>query len=442
MVQGTDSADFMNPGEELRLPRVQSFQGEARPPGSKSIANRALLLAALARGETELGNLPDSDDVRVLQRALRNLGVSVRESREGDSSSPVLITGRGGAFEGEDVRLNLENAGTAFRPLTAVLAAARGRFLLDGNEQMRKRPIGDLVEALAGLGARIESAGGFPPVSTQGKGLPGGNVVISGAVSSQFVSALLIAGPLCLNEELVLELPEEPVSKPYIDLTLAMMRDFGIEAEREGYRRFRVPRGTYVSPGRYEVECDASAATYFLAAGALPGCGPVRVRGLSRDSRQGDARFADLLERMGAVIERGPDFISARGGSELRALDVDMNDMPDAAMTLAALAVFARGTTHIRNIANLRVKESERIRGLRTELEKLGVRAEEEPDALHITPPEKLRKARISTYNDHRMAMAFAPLAFGTELVIENPTCVNKTYPGFFADFYKICRFA
>lgn len=314
---------------------------------------------------------------------------------------------------------------------------------------MRRRPIRDLTEGLAKLGVDIDCApNGGPPVHIKARGLHGGRVELSGRVSSQYISAILMAAPLAAHEDIVLELPEEPVSKPYIDLTIDMMQEFGITVERDGYVRYRVPRGVYrlreaAEAQLYAVEGDASAATYFLAAGALPGCGPVVVRGVDRRSRQGDVAFADLLKDMGADIRYGEGWIEARGpaaGTKLTAIDRDMNDMPDAAMTLAVLAMFADGESHIRNIANLRVKESERIRGLRLELEKLGASVLEEEDALHVTPPTQFRPARIETYHDHRMAMAFAVAAFGTELQIVNPGCVSKTYARFFDDFVPLAK--
>lgn len=427
-------------GGELFIPRIERFQGQCRLPGSKSIANRALLLAALARGQTRLHNLPAADDIEVLVEALPHLGVTLQFDA---AAGAALVDGLGGAPQAPEATLNLENAGTALRPLVAILAAAHGDYLIDGNEQMRRRPIRDLVFALAKLGVDIDcAAGGGPPVRVQARGLPGGRVSLSGEVSSQFVSAMLLAAPLA-QAPLEILLPAEPVSKPYIDLTIQMMAEFGVSVWRDGYRRFQVEAPqSYRSPGDYAIEGDASAATYFLAAGALPGSGPVRVLGLGRESAQGDAGFLQLLSQMGARVDSGPDFLESRGSEQgsLRALDVDMNAMPDAAMTLAVLALFARGETRIRNIANLRVKESERIHGLRRELEKLGATVREFPDALFIAPPPTLHAARIETYRDHRMAMAFALAAAGVDLTILDPGCVAKTYRRFFDDFLPLAR--
>lgn len=454
--------------DSLKIPHLKSITGEVRLPGSKSIANRALLLAALADGQTRISNLPIADDVQILIQTLPALGVPIRAlagpglsaseanaaaaaqdapSQQSDGAITELeVTGAGGPFRISRGEINVENAGTAFRPLTAVLAAGTGEFVIDGNAQMRERPIRDLVDGLRELGIDIEcEPNGCPPVRLRARGIAGGTVRMSGTVSSQYISAVLMASPFARDRDLAIELPAEPVSKPYIDLTIDMMADFGVIVGRDGYRLFRTAAGqNYRTPGVYPIEGDASAATYFLGAGALPGCGPVRVHGLSRNSRQGDVGFAELLREMGADISYGDDWIEVRGaagrpGGRLKALDRDMNDMPDAAMTVAVLALFADGESHIRNIANLRVKESERIRGLRTELEKLGAVVREEHDALHITPPDAgLRSARIETYKDHRMAMAFSLAAFGAPLEILDPGCVAKTYTRYFEDFLPL----
>ncbi len=445
MMGETMTANQNSPSDPLKIPRLRSIAGSVRLPGSKSIANRALLLAALAEGKTRVTNLPIADDVQILIRTLPELGIKTQSAEPAGLVTDLEIEGAGGPFTVSQASINVENAGTAFRPLTALLAAGEGEFVLDGNAQMRERPIRDLVDGLKMLGVDVAcEANGCPPVRLRAAGIAGGIVKMSGTVSSQYISAVLMASPFARERDLEIELPEEPVSKPYIDLTIDMMADFGVLVGREGYRHFRTAAGqSYHSPGKYAIEGDASAATYFLGAGALPGCGPVRVQGLGRDSRQGDVAFAELLREMGASVEYGDGWIETRGaatpGARLRAIDRDMNDMPDAAMTAAVLALFADGESHIRNIANLRVKESERIRGLRTELEKLGAIVREEHDALHITPPSGgLRPARIETYKDHRMAMAFALAAFGTELEILDPACVGKTYTRFFDDFLPL----
>lgn len=377
--------------------------------------------------------------MQVLLGALPLLGVSV----ERESESIARITGTGGPFPVKSAQLNLENAGTAVRPLVALLSASHGEFVVDGNEQMRRRPIRDLLRGLELLGVKLESSDGCPPVKIHAEGLRGGETTLSGNVSSQFISALLMASPLARDQDVTLIVPEEPVSRPYIDLTVRMMEQFGVKIVRDAYRRFQVPRGQpYESPSSYSIEGDATAATYFLALGALPGSGPVRVEGVGSHSLQGDIHFAGLLEKMGADVKRGSDWMEARGpvNGRLKALDIDMNDMPDAAMTMAVLALCAEGTTRITNIANLRVKESERIHGLAVELRKLGARAEETADSLTITPPAEIKSASIATYKDHRMAMAFSLAAHAVSLTIEDPACVNKTYPRYFDDFNRVAK--
>lgn len=423
----------------LQIPRIRHFEGAVELPGSKSIANRALLMAALGTHGGHsclLQRLPDSDDVNVLRRLLPELGVSV-QSREGgveiESDHPRLSPSEGEFY--------VENAGTAMRPLLAVLSALEGNYLIYGNEQMNRRPIGDLADCLMDLGVHIETGeGGCPPVRIRSSGWKKKEATIQGRTSSQFVSAMLMAAPLC-EKDFKLNLKDDPVSKPYIDLTIAMMKDFGIQVERKGYQSFVVPGNQrYSAPRSYEIEGDASAATYFLAAGSLPGQGPVRIQGLGSTSIQGDQRFYEILERMGARVQIGSSWLEASGGHSLKALDLDMNAMPDAAMTLSVLNLFASGESRIRNIGNLRVKESERIAGLRMEMERLGARVEEGMDYLVIQPPERFLSARIRTYQDHRMAMAFSLASSGTPLEIEDPGCVRKTYPDYFLDFARIAH--
>ena len=431
---------------DLLIRRATGADGSVFPPGSKSISNRALLLAALAEGTTSLYNLPSSDDVQVMLKNLPLLGVRT----EGDVSSltpeessrtPVRIVGAGGVFPVDGASLNLDNAGTAVRPMTAVLAACHGHFVVDGNDQMRRRPIGDLVDALVRLGVEATCPTGCPPVTLQSKGLHGGKTTVGGGVSSQYLTGLLMAAPLA-REGMEIHMEGDLVSKPYVDITIRMMKDFGVIVENQDYRVFRVKAGQkYISPGDYFIESDASSATYFLGAGALPGSGPVTVHGLPQNSIQGDANFAGVIEALGGTIQYGENSITATGpaaGTRLKALDIDMNAMPDAAMTLAVLALFCDGQTRIRNIENLRVKESERIQGLHSELVKLGASVEEYPDALFISPPEKARIASIETFHDHRMAMAFSLASFLTDLTIQDPDCVRKTFPGYFEAFLPI----
>lgn len=423
--------------DELTLTPLGRLTGRVRVPGSKSLSNRMLLLAAMAEGETRLAHLLDSDDVRRMLDALGELGVTVLG--EGDD---WLVGGQGASLWGDGNRrisLDLGNAGTAMRPLTAALTLGRGHFELGGDARMHERPIGPLVEALTTLGARIRHLGapGFPPLEIDGTGLDGGTVEIDGSLSSQFVSALMMAAPLARSPVTLLR-TGDLVSDPYIEITRRCMALFGVDVDWPEPRRLEIPTGRYLSPGRIDVEGDASSASYFLAAGAIGG-GPVRVDGVGALSMQGDVAFADVLRSMGAEVTMGDDWIEARrdrSGPPLRGVDVDLNHIPDAAMTLATTALFAQGPTRIRNVANWRVKETDRIAAMATELRKVGARVEEHDDGLTIDPPVRLQAGRIATYDDHRMAMCFALAAFGeAPITIEDPSCVRKTYPGFFEDF-------
>jgi 3-phosphoshikimate 1-carboxyvinyltransferase len=421
--------------EHLDLAPVRRAAGSVLLPGSKSISNRVLLLAALARGRTEVGGLLDADDTRVMREALVRLGVTVVAT-----DTALVVTGAGGAFPGKRADLHLGNAGTAFRPLTAALALCGGEYRLDGVARMRERPISDLVDALNGMGARIEYAGvrGFPPLAVHaGKIALDRPVTVRGDVSSQFVSALLMALPLA-GRDSRLEVQGELVSKPYVEITLNVMRRFGIDVRRSGWARFDVPGGVYSSPGRILVEGDASSASYFLAAGAIAG-GPVRVEGVGRASIQGDVRFTEVLERMGARVIAGEDWIETSSAGRLRGVDMDMNHIPDAAMTAAVAALFADGPTTIRNVASWRVKETDRLAAMSTELRKLGAVVEEGADSLRVTPPAKLRPATIATYDDHRIAMSFSLAALGGVPVrIMDPGCVRKTFPDYFTELARI----
>jgi 3-phosphoshikimate 1-carboxyvinyltransferase len=419
--------------EFLDLPQLASAAGTVRLPGSKSISNRVLLLAALAEGETEVRDLLASDDTERMLDALRALGVGV-DHLGGEN---WLIKGCAGRFPVKQAELFLGNAGTAFRPLTAALALAGGDYILKGVARMHERPIGDLVDGLRQLGADVTYLGndGYPPLHLKPATIvPGGAVMVRGDVSSQFLTGLLMALPLT-GQTVVVEVVGELISKPYIEITLAIMARFGVIVERDGWQRFTVPAGSrYVSPGTVYVEGDASSASYFLALGAIGG-GPVRVEGVGRDSIQGDVKFAEALAKMGAEIEMGPNWMAARapqGG--LVAVDLDCNHIPDAAMTLATTALFAKGTTTLRNIASWRVKETDRIAAMATELRKLGAVVEEGEDYIRVTPAA-LKSAAIDTYDDHRMAMCFSLAAFGTPLRINDPKCVAKTFPDYFERF-------
>ncbi len=433
----------------LDLTPASAASGSISLPGSKSISNRVLLLAALAEGPTEIRALLDSDDTRVMLAALQQLGVATRTTADG----ALCVTGCGGVFPVREAALFLGNAGTAFRPLTAALtlagsAVAGTHYTLDGVARMRERPIGDLVDALLGLGAGIHYLGnaGYPPLEIVPAQLQLDRPIhVRGDVSSQFLTALLMALPLA-GRDVAIEVVGELISKPYIEITIDLMRRFGVAVRREGWQRFTIAAGQrYVSPGALRVEGDASSASYFLAAAAIGG-GPVRVEGVGRQSIQGDVRFVDALQAMGVRIEMGDEWIEARApaAGRLRAFDADFNHIPDAAMTLAVLALFADGPCTLRNLASWRVKETDRIAAMATELRKLGATVEAGADYLRVTPPDASRltpHAAIDTYDDHRMAMCFSLVALGGVPVrINDPGCVAKTFPEYFTALAKILR--
>lgn len=424
----------------LDLAPIRAVRGTVKLPGSKSISNRILLLAALAEGETRVHDVLDADDTRHMLAALRTLGADYTA----EAGGVLRVRGAGGAFAVKRAELFLGNAGTAFRPLTAVLAFCGGEYRLSGVPRMHERPIGDLVDALRSLGARIDYGGaaGYPPLQIRPAApSAAGAVAIRGNVSSQYVTALLLALPL-LGRRMTVDVEGELISKPYVEITLNTLQRFGVTVAREGWSRFTVPAGAYRSPGDIFIEGDASAASYFLAAGAISGLtggGPLRVEGVGRASIQGDVRFAQALEAMGAQIEMGDNWISAAAGADvarsgkLRAIDADFNHIPDAAMTIAVAALFADGPSTLRNIASWRVKETDRIAAMAAELRKLGAAVETTGDSLTVTPPPRLRPASIDTYDDHRMAMCFSLAALGGVAVrIHDPGCVAKTYPEYF----------
>ena len=426
--------------EYLDLPQHLSATGIIRLPGSKSISNRVLLLAALSKGETDVRDLLASDDTERMLEALKMLGVGVAHL----GGENWRITGCSGSFPSRQAELFLGNAGTAFRPLTAALSLAGGDYVLRGVARMHERPIGDLVDGLRQLGADVTYLGneGYPPLHLKPANIsPGGLVKVRGDVSSQFLTGLLMALPLT-GQTVVVEVVGELISKPYIEITLATMARFGVIVDRDGWQRFTVHAGSsYVSPGTIYVEGDASSASYFLAMGAIGG-GPVRVEGVGRDSIQGDVRFAEALAKMGAEIEMGPNWMSARAPQTgLVAVDLDCNHIPDAAMTLATTALFAKGTTTLRNIASWRVKETDRIAAMAIELRKLGAVVEEGEDFIAVTPAH-LKPAAVDTYDDHRMAMCFSLAAFGTPLRINDPKCVAKTFPDYFERFAAVTKAA
>ena len=416
--------------EQLLLKSIARVDGEILLPGSKSLSNRILLLAALSRGVTEVYNLLDSDDTNRMTESLQRLGVSLELSRE---NTVCRVQGLGGPFPKQETELFLGNSGTTIRTICAALCLGEGQFTLTGEPRMHERPIKDLVDALRQLGANIEylAQDGYPPLRIHAKGIPGGRVSIRGNVSSQYLTAALLSAPLA-QQDMIIGVEGDLVSKPYIDMTVAVMRRFGATVEADGYRQYRVPGGQgYQSPGSALVEGDASSATYFLAAAAIKG-GTVRVNGVGLSSVQGDVRLADVLEQMGAPVRRGEDWIEVSRG-DLRGVDLDLNHIPDAAMTVATTALFARGKTVIRNVGNWRVKETDRLAAMAAELRKVGAEVEEGEDYLGITPPERIIPAAIDTYNDHRMAMSFSLAALGdAPITINNPECVSKTFPDYF----------
>jgi 3-phosphoshikimate 1-carboxyvinyltransferase len=421
----------------LDLEPIARVAGTVTLPGSKSISNRMLLLAALASGETEIVGCLESDDTERMLDALQRLGVAWERRAPGR----YRIPGAAGAFPVKSAELFLGNAGTAFRPLTAVLALSRGSYLLSGVPRMHERPIGDLVEALRALGADIRYAGqqGFPPLEIHpAGGLVPNKASVRGDVSSQFLSALLLALPVT-RQAVEIEAVGKLVSEPYVQMTLALMARFGVEVARPDRQRFSIPSAaSYRSPGVLHVEGDASAASYFLAAGAIGG-GPVRVEGVGKPSIQGDVRFTDVLTAMGAHVSFGDAWIETRGRVPLRAIDADLNHIPDAAMTAAVLALFADGPSTIRNVGNWRVKETDRLAAMATELRKLGATVEEGADSLRIVPPARLRAVTIDTYDDHRIAMCFSLVALGGVPVrINDPYCVNKTFPDYFSELARL----
>lgn len=422
--------------ESLTLQPIARVDGAINLPGSKSVSNRALLLAALACGKTVLTNLLDSDDVRHMLNALSALGINYTLSAD---RTRCDITGNGGALRAPGaLELFLGNAGTAMRPLAAALCLGQNEIVLTGEPRMKERPIGHLVDSLRQGGANIDylEQENYPPLRLRG-GFTGGDIEVDGSVSSQFLTALLMTAPLG-PEDTTIRVKGELVSKPYIDITLNLMKTFGVEIANHHYQQFVVKGGQqYHSPGRYLVEGDASSASYFLAAGAIKG-GTVKVTGIGRKSMQGDIRFADVLEKMGATITWGDDFIACTRG-ELHAIDMDMNHIPDAAMTIATTALFAKGTTTLRNIYNWRVKETDRLFAMATELRKVGAEVEEGHDYIRITPPAKLQHADIGTYNDHRMAMCFSLVALSdTPVTILDPKCTAKTFPDYFEQLARM----
>lgn len=443
----------------LDLPHLATASGSVQLPGSKSISNRVLLLAALSQGSTTIHDLLDSDDTRVMLQALQQIGCVV-EPAAVVPGQPLRITGLGGKLPSADLhQLFLGNAGTAMRPLTAALSLLGGNFEMSGVPRMHERPIGDLVDALRQLGCQIDYLGneGYPPLriapadlSQLDRSQP---IRVRGDVSSQFLTALLMALPLIAQQQAVhIEVVGELISKPYIHITLELLARFGIVVANDNWQRFTIPAGSrYQSPGEVYVEADASSASYFIALGAIStgarGQNGIKVLGVGKDSIQGDIRFVEAAQAMGAVVESGPNWLHiSRGSWPLKAIDLDCNHIPDAAMTLATMALYATGSTTLRNIASWRVKETDRIAAMACELRKLGATVEEGPDFIRITPPAQpsdWKAASIHTYDDHRMAMCFSLAAFnpaGLPVRIEDPKCVGKTFPDYFEAFFSVTQ--
>lgn len=442
----------------LDLPHLATASGSVQLPGSKSISNRVLLLAALSQGTTTIHDLLDSDDTRVMLESLQKIGCGV-EPAQVVAGQPLRITGLGGQLRSTAAHtLFLGNAGTAMRPLTAALAVLGGNFEMTGIPRMYERPIGDLVDALRQLGCKIDylKDEGFPPLHIQQPDfsqLSSAPIQVRGDVSSQFLTSLLMALPLlATNRDITIEVVGELISKPYIHITLELLARFGIAVRNEQWQRFVIPAGSrYQSPGDIHVEADASSASYFIALGAIStgpnGQNGIKVLGVGKDSIQGDIRFVEAAQAMGAVVESGPNWLHvSRGAWPLHAIDLDCNHIPDAAMTLAAMALYANGTTTLRNIASWRVKETDRIAAMAIELRKLGASVEEGADYIRITPPatpSDWRAARIHTYDDHRVAMCFSLAAFnpaGLPVRIEDPQCVAKTFPDYFEAFFSVTQ--
>jgi len=427
----------------LDLHAVKEAKGAVRLPGSKSISNRVLLLAALASGGTHVRDVLVADDTICMLNALKVLGVSISQTDEND----YFVQGVGGQFPIRETDLFLGNAGTAYRPLTAVLSLMQGHYRLYGVSRMYERPVEDLVDALRQLGADITYLGndGFPPLEIKATEVQADSLVVRGDVSSQYLTSLLIASPL-IGGMLTIEVIGKLISRPYIDLTLGLMSRFGVEIEQDGLRHFVSHNGfNYISPGEIFVEGDASSASYFLAAGAISG-GPVRVEGIGRNSLQGDVLFIKALEEMGACILQGDNWIEVRApqSGSLTGVNIDCNHIPDAAMTLAVVALFADGVTMLKNIASWRVKETDRLFAMATELRKLGAAVDEGPDFLRITPPidgNITPLVAIDTYNDHRMAMCFSLVSLGAPVRINDPSCVSKTFPNYFESFAEIVKY-
>ncbi|XBC44143.1 MAG: 3-phosphoshikimate 1-carboxyvinyltransferase [Buchnera aphidicola (Schlechtendalia peitan)] len=423
--------------DSLTLNAISFINGIIHLPGSKSISNRALLLSAMSHGVTVLKNLLLSDDTRHMLNALKVFGINFTFSKNN-----TICTIKGKAqplYINQEITLFLGNSGTSMRSLTAILSLSNNNILLTGDERMKERPIKHLVNALQKGGAIIKYSEkkNYPPIKIQG-GFSGGNIIIDGSISSQFLTALLISAPLAILDSTIM-VKGTLVSKPYIDITLKLIRIFGIDIKNDSYTCFYIKgRQRYISPVNYSIEGDASSASYFLAAAAIKG-GSVCVTGIGKNSIQGDVKFSNILRKMGSFITIGNNFVCCRGGGELHGIDMNLNDIPDAAMTIAIVALFSIGNTIIRNIYNWRVKETDRLSAMSAELRKIGALIHEGNDYICISPPKKFLYASINTYNDHRIAMCFSLIALAnTKITLLNPNCVNKTYPNYFKELNSI----
>ena len=419
--------------KKLKIEPIQSVSGELDIPGSKSISNRVLLIAAMASGNCHIHNLLDSDDVSYMLDALKKLGINLSLS---DDKTQCSVVGNAGLFKNnESLELYLGNAGTAMRPLVAALAFSGGEYLLCGEPRMHERPIGDLVESLSQLGVNIQYLNeyGYPPLKIKKSNLSGSdNIFIKGNISSQFLTAILMVAPM-LKKRILINIKDELVSKPYIDITLKIMEDFGVKVINYNYKTFEINGNQeYKSPASYYIEGDASSASYFVAAAAISG-GTLKINGIGNKSIQGDIGFLDLVEDSGAKIERFDNYVKVTSTKNIHPIDRDLNHIPDAAMTALILGLFSGKKTVIRNIYNWRVKETDRLRAMTHELRKLGAEVVEGKDFIEVSPIQEFNVAEIETYNDHRMAMCFSLIALsGSSVTIKNPSCVNKTFPNFF----------
>lgn len=419
----------------LEIKPVHNIDVAVKVPGSKSYTNRALITASLATGESIIRNVLLSDDTRLMMSCLKDVGISIKSSQ---ADNVMMVNGCKGTIPSREANLFAGNAGTVVRFMTAALTLGNGRYEIDGVERMRNRPVQELIDCLNQLGADVVSKEntGCPPVVINASGLKGGDIKMKGNVSSQYVSAILLAAPYAMND-VHITITDNLVSKNYVDMTIEVMNRFGVNVNRNAYKQFHVRSGQSYKGCEYIVEPDASSASYFFAAAAITD-GKVRIEGLGEDSLQGDVSFVDILNKMGCITRKAKGWLEVEG-ADLKGIDIDMNDTPDVVQTLAAVAVFAEGTTRIRNIKNLRYKETDRISALVNELRRIGVKVKEYEDGLDIEPSTTLHSAEISTYNDHRMAMSFALIGLRIKgIKIKNPECVYKTFPDFFERLEKL----